>query len=536
MITINSLGQEINNPEKFWEWFGDSKVVDENGQPMVFYHGTNNKFDTFIAEYPSQALGNFKGVYFVDNEEEAKDYGDDIKACYVKIENPLVGNPYEEYAKAKGIDYQKNFFNIKKADVENWMKEMKFDGIIRPRGSQYNLEGMEVIPFSSNQIKSIDNKGTWSKTSDNIYETKALPQNINNNFDKWFKGSKVVDKDGNPLICYHGTPNGGFTSFKSNSHFTSDKDYAEVYHNQGASSISYKKTADNPMTYAVYLSIKNPFDTRIQKCKDIFLNEYQAYYSPDLTERGMIDWLEVEELTEWLKENHPEYDGIFADEGGVGGYGYEVKHRGISYVPFNPNQIKSINNKGTWSKTSDNIYESLNEENYLCHSIKESLNENLDHDKETDMYFTQSVNDIEYLLNKKPRAYRVLYDKNIDLYMVGRMADVVHLNLFERAWDLGYYHEFYDKISSRDYWKKESDNLCFLCCIPWYPVDEADMYGSDNEEKEDLSCDGYSNIYRYEDFYDIASRDNNYLNFYKTDLFNLLPTPDEITDIKDYCE
>ena len=280
--------------------------------------------------------------------------------CYLKIDNPFT---LEEYADLYDYPSVQSFldnrgeviylYDMYQDEILDYCKRYNKDGVLFKDSTDIYL----AVVFNSNQIKSIDNKGTWSN-SENIYETKALPQNINNNFDKWFKGSKVVDKNGNPLICYHGTPNGGFTSFKSNSHFTSDKDYAEVYYNQGASSISYKKTADNPMTYAVYLSIKNPFDTRIQKCRDIFLNEYQAYYSPDLTERGMIDWLEVEELTEWLKENHPEYDGIFADEGGVGGYGYEVKHRGISYIPFNPNQIKSIDNKGTWSK-SNNIYESL---------------------------------------------------------------------------------------------------------------------------------------------------------------------------------
>ena len=36
--------------------------------------------------------------------------------------------------------------------------------------------------------------------------------NINSNFKKWFKNSKVVDKQGNPLVVYHGT-NKSFNSF-----------------------------------------------------------------------------------------------------------------------------------------------------------------------------------------------------------------------------------------------------------------------------------------------------------------------------------
>ena len=171
---------EVEDAQREWEekgteskyfknWFGDSKVIDEGGKPLVVYHGTNVEFDTFEIDYPAYAAGNFKGAYFVDNVREAKDYGNNVKAVYVKIENPLIGNPYEEYAKAKGFDYRENFFNIKKADVEDWIKEKGFDGIIRPKGSQYNLNGTEVIPFSAKQIKSVDNRGTFDAENPNIF-------------------------------------------------------------------------------------------------------------------------------------------------------------------------------------------------------------------------------------------------------------------------------------------------------------------------------------------------------------------------------
>ena len=175
-------------------------------------------------------------------------------------------------------------------------------------------------------------------------------------FYKWFGDSKVVDESGKPLVVYHGTPNAGFSEFYDNSFFTSNKEYAEVYMSKGASSKTIKQTADNPNIYEVYLSIKKPFDTRNAKERNIFLNEYQAYYSPELTEKGLVDWMEVEDLKEWLQENHPEYDGIFADEGGVGGYGEEVKDRGISYIPFSSTQIKSVENQGIFDENNPNIY------------------------------------------------------------------------------------------------------------------------------------------------------------------------------------
>lgn len=203
-------------------------------------------------------------------------------------------------------------------------------------------------------IKELTKSKVKFQTKEDVTKTEA--------FKKWFGNSKIVDEKGEPLIVYHGTPNAGFDVFRDNSHFSSNKNYADIYQNQGASSLSYKKTADNPDTYAVYLSIKKPFDTRDKEARNIFLNEYRAYYSPELTDRGMVDWMEVEELTEWLKENYPEYDGIIADEGGVGGYGFEVQNRGVSYIPFFPEQIKSVDNQGTFDKKNPNIYYQTKEE------------------------------------------------------------------------------------------------------------------------------------------------------------------------------
>lgn len=41
--------REVTQSPEFREWFGDSKVVDENGEPLVVYHGTGTDFDEFAA-------------------------------------------------------------------------------------------------------------------------------------------------------------------------------------------------------------------------------------------------------------------------------------------------------------------------------------------------------------------------------------------------------------------------------------------------------------------------------------------------------
>lgn len=49
--TTNSDGKPIHPTKEglqnFWKWFGDSEAVDDNGKPLVMYHGTNADFDTF---------------------------------------------------------------------------------------------------------------------------------------------------------------------------------------------------------------------------------------------------------------------------------------------------------------------------------------------------------------------------------------------------------------------------------------------------------------------------------------------------------
>lgn len=89
--------------------------------------------------------------------------------------------------------------------------------------------------------------------------------------------------------------------------------------------------------------------------RDIYLNEYvkggnSLYLDPysDHTDtiKSMreIDWMEGEGFREWLQENHPEYDSLYLDEGGDGGYGEKTIDKGISLVMTKPEQIKYTDN------------------------------------------------------------------------------------------------------------------------------------------------------------------------------------------------
>ena len=150
----NDLNNNLN--DNFWKWFGNSKIVDENGNPLICYHGTNNKFNSFN----KSINGHFgAGIYFTPNYSVGKSYGSKLKSVYLKMENPLWFNRDMPEELEKAV-----YFRNKEL-----LKD--YDGII----VGFPENGMdfvsEIIVFEPNQIKSIDNNGDWNPNSNNIYES-----------------------------------------------------------------------------------------------------------------------------------------------------------------------------------------------------------------------------------------------------------------------------------------------------------------------------------------------------------------------------
>lgn len=181
----------------------------------------------------------------------------------------------------------------------------------------------------------------------------SLPVSVDSEGNKLSKGqqdffadSKVRDDQGHLLVMYHGTPNGTFTVFRGGTYFTNMAWYADRYQNQGASSLGYKKTADNPKTYAAYLNITKPFDTRDPEVRKIWDEQYyQKWDTGEITERGLPDWTSAEGLIEFIEENGYDFDGIIIDEGGVEDGKGGVTSRGFAWIPLKgEDQVKDINN------------------------------------------------------------------------------------------------------------------------------------------------------------------------------------------------
>lgn len=169
-----SLGGYRNTDQPaFRKWFGDSKVVDESGQPLEVYHGTNARFSKFN---PARVGSNFSqsegGFFFTSDLDSAQAYADDaqleaggtarVLPVYLSLQNPSV------------IDAPKNARSIEEfyddnaqAIVEQARSEGR-DGIIVRGVNDDGTARSMYVAFKPTQIKSIFNRGTWDATNPNI--------------------------------------------------------------------------------------------------------------------------------------------------------------------------------------------------------------------------------------------------------------------------------------------------------------------------------------------------------------------------------
>jgi len=136
-------GDKTNINDNFKKWFRDSKVVNSDGTPKVVYHGTKHKFDVF--DKTKQVKGDLgAGFYFTDDESIARRLGTYVMPVYLSAQATSM-----DVIKAK-----------KNGDI------VSKDLIVAP----YRDICTQYVVFEPNQIKSVDNDGSWSTVNDNIYQ------------------------------------------------------------------------------------------------------------------------------------------------------------------------------------------------------------------------------------------------------------------------------------------------------------------------------------------------------------------------------
>jgi len=148
-----------------------SKVVDENGEPLVVYHGTASDFESFR---PWSHFGTEQQANFIAEEWGP---GGSVIPTYLNIKNPLrmhdtgftradimaTVNPPSIFKKAE-------LERLGAGTLQDWedaLREKGYDGIIY-RNTTAEGPGDSYVAFSPTQIKSVYNQGTWSAEDDRI--------------------------------------------------------------------------------------------------------------------------------------------------------------------------------------------------------------------------------------------------------------------------------------------------------------------------------------------------------------------------------
>ena len=95
---LNSILYDLVRTVEFKKWFGDwendpknsSKVIDENGEPLVVYHRTYSDFDVFDNTKSMYKTGFVGGnlFYFSDDRYRYSDYGNREIECFINLRNP----------------------------------------------------------------------------------------------------------------------------------------------------------------------------------------------------------------------------------------------------------------------------------------------------------------------------------------------------------------------------------------------------------------------------------------------------------------
>lgn len=128
-------------------------LLNEEGTPKVFYHGTGSEFYEFSTEQIGAREGSF---FFAENPEDAAGYGRNVMPVYLSAENlaDYDAQPSEFYRlenKRAQVAY------LKERGYDGWYADMDSDG------------WGEISVFSPEQIKSAtDNAGTFDRRNQNI--------------------------------------------------------------------------------------------------------------------------------------------------------------------------------------------------------------------------------------------------------------------------------------------------------------------------------------------------------------------------------
>jgi activator of 2-hydroxyglutaryl-CoA dehydratase len=156
-MMIKNYSEYLN--DNFWKWFGDSKVVDDKGKPLVVYHGTSSDFGVFGSTY-----GYYKDAYYFSTTTKYAEHITKMKSSDKHSIMPV----YLKIEKLKNVDWK-----ISSQNVDRYLNSYEYlnelpDGIV---GIDSGSNVTTYVVFKQENIKSaIGNNGNFNINNPNINE------------------------------------------------------------------------------------------------------------------------------------------------------------------------------------------------------------------------------------------------------------------------------------------------------------------------------------------------------------------------------
>lgn len=176
--TLNSEGRPIYPTQEgvrnFWRWFGKSLVLDNDGRPLVVYHGTSRDFTEFkLGRWPGTL--NDIGFWFSNEPSDANAFasadGALVMPVYLRMEKTLYIDSFDMlqrlWKKHAGSETLKNGAESFRA----WLRASGYDSVSFD-GSDLDpsfARGIYMVVLDSTQIKSVTgNTGDFDPAQESI--------------------------------------------------------------------------------------------------------------------------------------------------------------------------------------------------------------------------------------------------------------------------------------------------------------------------------------------------------------------------------
>lgn len=195
MLAFSRTATDQTQTEAFKKWFGDSKVVDADGKPLVVYHGTAGDFNVFDGAKASTAsmhATSYLGHYFSESPEVANEFvprredlstwppqrgaktGGNVMPVHLAITNPYEMSLAEFRSMVPGGRSKNGVIQARQLRdrlEREWFDGIRIAGDVSLKGTMGGDEwhAPTWIAFRPEQIKSATgNRGTFDPANPDI--------------------------------------------------------------------------------------------------------------------------------------------------------------------------------------------------------------------------------------------------------------------------------------------------------------------------------------------------------------------------------